>query len=173
MAQTLSLRIAQPDDLAAVDMLLARSYPRLLAADYPPSVMVTAVPLIARARPELLASGRYYVVEDAEGRVLGAGGYSLTPPSKWGGQEPRRLGHIRHVATDPEVTRRGIGAAIMRWALAAAVKEGVAGFECLSTRTAVPFYAALGFQTAGEVGITLAPGIVFPAVRMLRPPVMP
>ena len=58
LPDTLTLRHATPSDLAAVDALLARSYPRLLAADYPPSVLVTAVPIIARARPELLASGR-------------------------------------------------------------------------------------------------------------------
>lgn len=71
------------------------------------------------------------------------------------------------------MTRRGIGTAILRRSLAAAVREGVAGLYCLSTRTAVPFYAAMGFRAAGEVAIPLAPGIVFPAVRMLRPPVMP
>lgn len=169
MAKTLSLRLARPGDLGAVDRLLARSYPRLLAADYPPSVMVTAVPLLLRARPDLLASGRYYVVEDAEGRILGAGGYSLSRAPAG----TRRLAQIRHVATDPDMTRRGIGTAILRRSLAAAVREGVAGFYCLSTRTAVPFYAAMGFRAAGEVGIPLAPGIVFPAVRMLRPPVMP
>ena len=60
----------------AVERLLLRSYPRLLAADYPPSVMVTAVPLLARAQPGLLASGRYFVAEGANGRVLAAGGWS-------------------------------------------------------------------------------------------------
>lgn len=174
MTQTLSLRIARPDDLSAVDLLLSRSYPRLLARDYPPSALVTAVPLITRARPDLLASGRYYVVEDTAGRILGAGGWSLAVPARrLGPDDARRVAHIRHVATDPEATRRGIGSAIMRWAMAAAVAEGVSGFECLSTRTAVPFYAALGFITAGQVDLTLAPGIVFPAVRMLRPPIAP
>ena len=66
MTQDIFLRVATPADLAAVDALLARSYPRLLAADYPPSVLVTALPLISRARPELLASGTYYVVEDGD-----------------------------------------------------------------------------------------------------------
>ena len=54
----LTLRHATRSDLAAVDARLARGYPRLLAADYAASVLVTAVPIIARARPELLASGR-------------------------------------------------------------------------------------------------------------------
>ena len=81
MADTITLRLATPADLAAVDALLARAYPRLLAADYPPSVLVIAVPLIARARPELLASGRYWLACDSAGTVLAAGGWSRGAPS--------------------------------------------------------------------------------------------
>jgi hypothetical protein len=33
----------------------------------------------------------------------------------------------------------------------------------------VPFYAARGFRPVGEVALTLAPGILFPVIRMLRP----
>jgi GNAT superfamily N-acetyltransferase len=160
MRQTLTLRTARPGDLAAVDALLSRSYPRLLAADYPPSVMVTAVPRIARARPELMASGRYYVVEGSDGRLLGAGGWSLAPHA--------RAAEVRHVATDPDALRRGIGSAILARVLAAAAAAGAGRIDCLSSRTAVAFYEAQGFRTLGPVDIALAPGIAFPAVRMTR-----
>lgn len=174
MSRTLSLRVARPDDLSGVDLLLSRSYPRLLAADYPPSILVTAIPLITRAQPDLLASGRYFVVETPEGRILGAGGYSLAPRRRKSGPDgPHRTASIRHLATDPDATRRGIAAAILRWAIAAALKEGVSGFDCLSTRTAVPFYTRMGFTRSAAVEITLAPGVVFPAIRMVRPPVAP
>ena len=168
MDQSLTLRLARPADLAAVDALLARSYPRLLRPDYPPSIMVTLVPLIARARPELLASGRYFVVEDAAGRVLGAGGYSLSDPMAGGVQ--RALGHIRHVATDPDATRQGIGRKLMQAVFAAAGAEGVQRFESLSTRTAVPFYAAVGFGEVGPVEVPITAAMSFPAVRMVRQP---
>lgn len=167
MDETLSLRTAVPADLAAVETLLGRSYPRLLAADYPPSVLVTAVPLIARAKPALLASGRYYVVEDGTGRLVGAGGWSRTAPQ---GEGPGNVAHIRHVATDPDALRRGVGRAILVRVFQAAGEVGVAGYACLSTRTAVPFYAAMGFRTVGPVEVPLAPGIAFPAVRMHRGP---
>ena len=164
MTETLQLRLARPADLAAVDALLARSYPRLLAADYPPSVLVTAVPLIARARPELLASGRYWLACDAEDRVLAAGGWSAGSPEA--SDVRQGLAHIRHVATDPSATRRGIGRALLSRAMDQARGEGFVRFACLSTRTAVPFYASLGFRVLGEAEIALAPGIGFPAVRM-------
>lgn len=55
------VRSAAKGDIAAVDALLARTYPRLLKPDYPPSVLVTALPLISRAQPALVTSGTYYV----------------------------------------------------------------------------------------------------------------
>jgi N-acetylglutamate synthase-like GNAT family acetyltransferase len=166
MIPTITIRRAEPGDLAAVDRLLARSYPRLLAADYPPSVMVLAVPIIARARPELLASGRYFLAVNATGHVVGAGGWSLARPGGTGDPSVD-TGHVRHVATDPEVTRQGIGRKLMREAVADAARAGVRRMECLSTRTAVPFYTALGFRTVGPTDVPLQPGIVFPAVRMI------
>jgi GNAT superfamily N-acetyltransferase len=157
----LVLRTATATDIGAVDALLARSYPRLLKADYPPSVMVTAVPLIARARPGLVASGRYYLAEDAEGRLLGAGGWSHRDGIAG-------LAEVRHLATDPGAQRQGIARRIVGRVLEAVREAGGVRIGCLSTRTAVPFYEAMGFRAAGAVEIPLAAGIVFPAVRMFR-----
>lgn len=166
MTPTIAIRRAEPSDLEAVDRLLARSYPRLLAADYPPSTMVLAVPIIARARPELLASGRYFLAVDASGRVVGAGGWSLARPGG-PGDAGVDTGHVRHVATDPDAVRQGVGRKLMRETVADAARAGVRRMECLSTRTAVPFYAALGFRIVGPTEVPLQPGIVFPAVRMI------
>ena len=170
MTQSLPLRLARPDDLALVDDLLGQSYPRLLQADYPPSVMVTVVPLIARARPELLASGRYFVIE-GQGRLLAAGGYSLAAPGPRGGAEGAvapGVAHIRHLATHPEATRQGLGRQLMAAILVAATEEGATRFDCLSTRTAVPFYRACGFEVICPVEIAIRPGLIFPAIRMQR-----
>jgi GNAT superfamily N-acetyltransferase len=165
MNPTISLRLASLADLSAVDLLLARSYPRLLAGDYPPSTLVLAVPRIARARPELLASGRYFLAEDPEGRVLAAGGWSPASPS--GAVLAEDVGHVRHVATDPAAVRKGIGRALMAGVMQDARGAGKAWLDCMSTRTAVPFYAALGFRPLHNSDIALAPGIVFPVIRMM------
>ena len=170
MALTLSLRAARLSDLSAVDLLLSRSYPRLLAADYPPSVMVTALPIIARARPDLLTSGRYYLAFGAGGQLLGAGGWSAAAPgpSDQPAAGAAAVGHVRHVATDPMAVRQGVARAVMQAVFDAALGAGVTRMECLSTRTAVPFYAAIGFRVLGPVDVPLRAGIVFPAVRMIR-----
>ena len=175
MDHTITLRRARLSDLAAVDLLLQRSYPRLLKADYPPSTLVLSLPIIARAKPDLLQSGRYFVAEDEAGRLIGAGG--------WSGASPRgevsagegavdapgvEIGHIRHVAVDPDRLRAGVGRAVLGEVFVDALRHGIRWLDCLSTRTAVPFYQSLGFRVLHEVEIALAPGIVFPAMRMMR-----
>jgi GNAT superfamily N-acetyltransferase len=168
MAARFFLRLATAADLAAVDTLLARSYPRLLAPDYPASVRVLAIPLIARARPELLVSGTYWLAQDPQGGVVGAGGWTEGAPGAPENEPGPATGHIRHFATDARLTRQGIGRALMDRVLAQAGAAGMRRLDCLATRTAVPFYAALGFQEQGRVDVPLRPGIVFPAIRMLR-----
>lgn len=158
MLDTLTLRPSDLRDLAAVDELLARSYPRLLRPDYPPSIMVTAVPLIARARPGLLTCGTYYLAEMA-GEVVGAGG--------WTGAGATRA-EVRHLVCDPRRVRQGIGRALIGRVLEEARSAGVQEMVCQSTRTAVPFYTAMGFDVLGAVDVPLRPGISFPAVQMRR-----
>jgi GNAT superfamily N-acetyltransferase len=155
-SMTLTLRPAIKDDLAAVDRLLADSYPRLLAADYPPSVLVTALPIISRAQPELVISGRYFLALQGED-LLAAGGWSMAAPG---------MGHVRHVVTDYRHQRRGIGRALMGAVLADARAADVGRMACLSTLTAERFYASLGFRSLGPAMVPLRPGIDFPAVRM-------
>ena len=169
MTQTLSLRRAVLADLSAVDLLLSRSYPRLLAADYPPSVLVLAIPRIARAQPALLASGSYFLAEDGAGRIVGAGGWTRAAPGSWvpGPAAQSRVGHVRHVATDPDVVRQGVGRRLMERVMQDAREAGVEVMDCAATRTAVPFYAAMGFRVVGEMVVALAPGVDFPAVRMM------
>jgi GNAT superfamily N-acetyltransferase len=161
---TLALRTATPLDVAAIDALLARSYGPLLRADYPPSVLVVALPRIARAQPRLLASGHYFVAEEG-GRPLGVGGWSRADPH--GGPAEPGLGHVRHVATDARVARRGVGRAVLEAVVEDAAFHGTRRLRCLSTLTAVPFYRALGFQEEGRR--TLAFGaLAFPVVEMSR-----
>jgi len=160
----LTIRLASPADLAEVDALLAHSYPKLLAADYAPSVLVLALPIISRARPELLASGSYFVAVDGPGRLVGAGGWTRGAPD--GGEVSRGIGHVRHVVTRAGEVRRGIGRALMGCVMDDAAAAGIRRLDCLSTRTAVPFYKALGFRALGPVEVQLRPAIVFPAVRM-------
>lgn len=165
MAETITVRAAKSSDLAAVDALLRRSYTTLVRGDYPPSVVVTALPLLSRANPKLLSSGTYHVAEFEGGAILGAGGWTVVGPQ--GARRPG-VGHVRHLITHHRWTRRGIGTGMMVRIIEQARGAGMRVLDCLSTRTAVPFYATLGFQAVGPVEVGLRPGITFPAVRMIR-----
>ena len=141
--------------------MFGQSYPKLLKASYPPSVMVTAVPLIARANPALIGSGTYYVAELSDGRIVGAGGWT---PVRY----RAATAEIRHLVVDWRHQRQGIGRRLMMGIFAEAQVRGVRRFEAKATRTAVSFYAAMGFDDLGEVAVPLRPGIDFPAVMMRR-----
>jgi GNAT superfamily N-acetyltransferase len=165
-----SLRPAGPADAAALDRLLARSYTRLMAEAYPPAVLAAALPLIARANPDLLADGHYYLAADASGEeqapLLGAGGWSLARPGS-GIVEPG-LAHIRHFAVDPDVTGRGIGAALYNRCRTAAQAVGLARMEVYASLNAVGFYARMGFARIEDLSIQLTPQVAFAAVLMRR-----
>ncbi len=161
----LTVRTATRADIAAVDALLARSYPRLLRPDYPPSVLVTALPILSRAQPALVTSGTYYLAEE-DGRLLGAGGWTAAIPG--GGGFERGRANVRHVITDDRAVRRGVGRVILTHVLDQAAEAGMTWIHCLSTLTAVPFYRAMGFGLIGSVTVPLAPGIAFPAMAMRR-----
>ena len=161
MTGTLTIRASTQADTGALDALYARSYPRLLKADYPPSVMVTALPLISRVQPVLVRSGTYFVAEEATGAILGAGGWTARR-----GQSG--VADIRHVVTDDRQVRRGIGRALLGRVFETAAAAGIRLLDCKSTRTAVPFYQALGFATLGPVEVEMRPGITFPAIQMQR-----
>ena len=159
-----SIRAAEIGDAERVTALLQLSYPVLLERDYPSELLRRALPRISVARPELLRSGSYYVAETPQGQIVAAGGWSWSSPLS--ASTPAGMGHIRHVVTSPDFVRRGVARAILDRAMDHAAEEGVRRLECLSTRTAVPFYEALGFKTLAEIELSLGLDVRFPAVHM-------
>lgn len=162
MAEALTVRPTTQADLPVVERILSRSYPILLKNDYPPSVIVTVAPLISHAQPKLVTCGTYYLVETVQGDARGCGGW--TPHGPRG--EPEA--HVRHVATDPDHVRKGAARALLAHIFDSARALGVIDLHCLSTLTAEPFYAAMGFERRDKVVITLRPGIEFQSVDMVR-----
>ena len=163
---TFCIRVAQLSDLGAVDVLLQKSYPRLLKKDYSPSVLVTALPRMTKAKPALLTSGTYYVAEAEDGSLLGAGGWTAQVPGEDRVEHGR--GNIRHVVTDPDQLRQGVARAVLQKCFTAAKASGMTWLHCMSTRTAEPFYLAMGFERLGEIVVPMGPAVSFPAIAMRR-----
>lgn len=161
----MQIRAATPEDREAVDTLLARAYPRLLAPDYASAVLEQALPVITKARPELLGCGTYFLIEE-QGALVGAGGYATRADAAALIQGERDVADVRHVVTDDRNTRRGIGTALMQHILAEARADAIKQLMCWSTLTAVPFYTAMGFEVLGSKAVTLSGGAAFPSVEM-------
>ena len=160
------MRVATGDDAAAVSRLLERSYGELMAGHYPASLLASALPFITKANPALLESGRYALVEDDDGALLAAGGWSSERP---GSREVEPgLAHIRHFAVHPAKVGRGLGRRLYEWCANAARDRAFTRFECHSSLNAEAFYAALGFWRVGERPIALAPHVVIPAIVMTK-----
>ncbi len=160
MADDFHIRPSDRHDLTELDALFARAYPKLMKPDYPPSVLVTALPLISKAQPALLTSGTFYVAEAEDGTLVGAGG--------WTRRRQRGVADLRHVVTADRQVRRGIGRAIFARIFAEASAAGTRLLDAKATRTAVPFYQAMGFTPLGPIDVDLRPGITFPAIQMQR-----
>jgi N-acetylglutamate synthase-like GNAT family acetyltransferase len=160
------LRIATLEDAAAIGAVLAASYSRLMTAAYPAAVLARALPAMTRANPELLVSGRYYLVEADSGECLGCGGWSDHPPD---GPDPDpRRAHIRHFATHPDWTGRGVGRMIYERCEADARAAGFTAFEAYASLNGEAFYAALGFRRLEAIETPMPGGVSFPAVRIER-----
>lgn len=160
------LRVAMPEDADAVASVLRPSYSELMAVAYPAELLARALPLITRANPKLLSSGRYYLVEAKTDELAGCGGWSAHPP---GASEPDpRRAHIRHFATHPAWLRRGVGRRLYARCEAEARAAGFNRFECWASLNGEAFYAALGFRQLERIETPMAGGIRFPAVRMER-----
>lgn len=161
-----TIRPSSSADMPALDVLLRKSYGVLLAADYGPAELADALPRISQAQPRLVESGTYFVALRGS-TLIGCGGWTRDVPGGAGAAQTD-VAHIRHVATDPDAVRAGVGRALLHRIFDTAGAAGVRRIACYSTRTAVPFYTALGFRDLAAVDIPLGDGITFAARHMVR-----
>jgi GNAT superfamily N-acetyltransferase len=163
-ARTLLIRIANPTDSGAVNALLVASYSSLLTARYDSDTLARALPHLTKANPTLLACGTYYVTEREPGNLVGCGGWTAAKPGS--GEITEGEAHIRHFATHPEWTRRGVGSALLSRCISDAQSLGIRKLHCFSTLNAERFYRAAGFDTVGPIDVQLGPSMTFPGVLM-------
>lgn len=197
VAPSWKVRPSTLDDKVAVQELLQASYSSLLAPDYDPDLLQVALPKICQPRDELLTCGTWYVVEDTSMQADGT-----TPLIGCGGWTPRSpfqedIPHLRHFATHPQHTRKGVARAIWNqtwkdWCDYHYFKESETNhdnatkrkevddssslsvsqrpdMEVLSTLSAESFYASLGFAKVRDIDVPFGPNCLFPSILMRRP----
>jgi ribosomal protein S18 acetylase RimI-like enzyme len=129
-----ALRPARPDDAEAIVQLEELAFP---------SPALTA----ELAQEAMQAAPVYRVLEEREsGALVGSLIVERRPPA---------TGHIANITVHPDQQRRGLGEAMMRWALAWAKRERLrrATLEVsIDNTAAIALYRKLGF-VPGELGI--------------------
>lgn len=124
---------------------------------------------------QLIDDGTYFAVE-AEGRIVGCGGWSRRA-TLYGGdhsaalRQPRELdpaseaARVRAMYTHPDFARRGVGRLILSVCEAAALHAGFRAAELMATLAGEPLYRACGYSEIERTSAG-ADGLAVPMVRM-------
>jgi N-acetylglutamate synthase-like GNAT family acetyltransferase len=175
LKRTWPLRLAQNNDVAELESLIAISVQVLQAPYYSASQREQALHGVFGIDTQLIRDGTYFVVEQ-EGQIIGCGGWSKRK-TLCGGDRDRACedplldpecdgARIRAFFVHPKWARRGIGASILK-----ACEKGIlgAGFkraELLATLAGEPLYASLGYAVLERCSVALNGGLNLPVVRM-------
>lgn len=172
-----TLRLATAADLPALRELIPLSARALSQGWYTPEQIEGAVRYVFGPDSQLIADATYFVAE-ADGEVIGCGGWSRRSTLFGGDQmkpaadpllDPARdAARIRAFFVHPAFARRGVGAAILRACMDAAREAGFHRAELMATLPGVPLYRRFGFEEMEAVSSTLPDGVEVPFVRMAR-----
>ncbi len=142
---------------------------------YDESQVESALKFVARLDRDLVNDGTYFVAE-ANGEVVGCGGWSRRSRLYAGSgshagdgrmldpaTEPAR---IRAMFVDPRWARRGIGREILRRCEDEAHAAGFRKLELMAMLSGEAMYAACGYQIVESVDAHLEDDTPFPLTRM-------
>jgi GNAT superfamily N-acetyltransferase len=172
------LRIATPDDEAAVDALMKQSGAVLFRRSYDERQAASAVRYVAEVDRLLLRDGTYFVLE-SDGEMVACGGWSRRDRLHTGSGASDDDVRLLDPATEParvramfvraDWTRRGLGRRILAECEAAAVREGFRRLILTATLPGLPLYLANGFERTSDVDVTMPDGVTIACVGMEKP----
>ncbi len=176
-AQAFIVRLAVEQDIPTLEQLIEESVRVLQAPDYTEEQRETALRMVYGVDTQLIHDGTYFAVE-AEGRIVGCGGWSRRKTLYGGDHHASRedallnpeidSARIRAFFVRPGWERRGIGRAILQASETAAIAEGFKSFELGSTLTGVPFYRAHRYAAIEHIDVPLVNGVILQVVRMTK-----
>lgn len=173
---SISIRLATPEDIPALKELISVSV-RSLSVPYYSSLQIeSALAHVFGVDSQLILDATYYVAE-AEGQVVGCGGWSKRNTLFGGDQakpdqvdavlEPGKdAARLRAFYVHPQWARRGIGGHIVRACENAASEAGFCRLELVSTLPGEPLYSANGYKIIRPYEIPLPDGHTLPGYRM-------
>lgn len=137
------IRVAEPSEQAALTALHRRS--SYVWEEERPAL--DAHPEVFGVDPAALAEQRVRVAVDARGVLLGFATVAPRPDGAW---------ELEDLFVEPARMRRGVGAALVRDALA---RAGARRVTVVTHARTVPFYARLGFVAGEPVQTRFAPAV--------------
>lgn len=162
------LRLAAPEDEAAIDALMKASTRAIFPAFYDELQTASSVVHIAQVDPSLIADSTYFVL-DAAGEVVACGGWSRRDKLYTGSAEQEGRARLLDPAREParvramfvreDWTRHGLGTRILEACESAARREGFTTLALMATLPGVALYERFGFHVIEPVDITLPDGV--------------
>ena len=170
-------RLAQEDDIPALERLIPQSVRVLQAAHYSPAQMEAALGPVFGVDQQLIRDGTFFVVE-REGEIVGCGGWSRRR-SLFGGDGGRAEpdpeldpqhdpARIRAFFVHPAWARRGIGRSLLAACEGAIRLAEFHTVELVATLAGEPLYAAFGYRPAERYAVPMIGGLSLPVVRMSK-----
>jgi GNAT superfamily N-acetyltransferase len=172
------LRVAEPADAAAIEVLMKESGAALFPAGYDQRQSESAVRFVAAVDEMLLDDGTYFVFE-VDGEPVACGGWSRRDKLYTGSGDAAGDARLLDPATEParvramftrsDWTRRGLGRRILEACEDAARREGFRKLALGATLSGLPLYLAYGFEPVEKFEVTMPDGVVIPCVAMEKP----
>ena len=169
------VRLAQPDDVADLQALIARSARGLSIGYYTPAQIDAVVRHVFGVDTQLIADRTYFVIEN-HGQMVACGGWSRRR-TLFGGDQAKSgpdplldpttdAARIRAFFVDPGMARRGLGRRLMTECIRAARAAGFRALELVSTLHGEPLYAATGFSVIERFDLALPGDVLVPVTKM-------
>jgi len=173
------LRIATPEDVPGICILIDASVRVLQAKDYSPAQIEGALATVFTVDSRLILDETYFVALTSDGELAGCGGWSFRK-TLYGGDhqmeaiEAEKLdpevdaAKIRAIFVSPKFARQGLGSLILDASEKAAMARGFRRFEMGSTLTGVPLYWAKGYREIARIAVPVGEGERIGVVRMVK-----
>jgi GNAT superfamily N-acetyltransferase len=172
------VRLAEPEDAAALRLLIANSVRRLQLGDYTQAQIDGALGTALGLDTQLIADRHYYVAEAPDGTIVVCGGWSDRKTLFGSDGAAARVddrvdpavdaAKIRAIFVHPEWVRQGLGSLILDTVEGAARAAGFRRFEMGSTLTGVALYTLRGYLPGELIEVPLPNGEKLPILKMAK-----
>lgn len=172
------IRKAVLSDRAAIQELIVASARGLSQTHYTDAQIEAAISEVFGVDTDLIEDETYFVAE-ANGKLVGCGGWSrrqtLFGGDQFGSRDSKLLdprtepGRIRAFFVHPNFARQGIGRAILACCEADARAHSFKSLELMATLPGIALYEACGYFKDEPFELELGQDITLPLVKMYKP----